>query len=233
MDYFYCRPENIEGKELVLDGDEFSHLVHVMRKNAGEEIRVVDGKGTAYDVRLGELKKHAVRCAILRSEKQHHEPPRSVSLAVGVLKNPSKFDFLVEKAVELGVTEIIPLRSERAIARHARSDRWQKLALAAMKQCGRSFLPQVRELTPLEDLLADGSRFDLSLVAHEGAEGAGDAGIDKPAVRTVRVLIGPEGGFSESEIGAALEAGYKLLYFGNRRLRSETAAIAACVKLLV
>jgi 16S rRNA (uracil1498-N3)-methyltransferase len=233
MDYFYCPPGNVAGNELLVEGDEFSHLVHVMRKTEGDEIRVVDGKGNAYDVRLGELRKHTVRCAILRSEERHHEPSREVTLAVGVLKNPSKFDFIVEKATELGVKEIIPLLSERGIARHAKTGRWQKLALAAMKQCGRAYLPLVRELTPFDKLIVGHAQFDLSLVAHEGAEGAGDPGLGNHDYRSVGVLVGPEGGFSESEISRAVALGWKLLYFGERRLRSETAAVAACVKLLV
>src|SRR5437879_6145287 len=142
MDYFYTPPKNISTDSLVLDGEEFAHLIHVMRKNEGDEIRVVDGMGTAYDVRLGAVKKHMVRCNILRTLPNHHEPSRSVTLAVGILKNPSKFDFLVEKATEIGVHEIVPLQTERTIPGHAKVDRWQKLALAAMKQCGRSYLPQ-------------------------------------------------------------------------------------------
>src|SRR5207237_291502 len=157
----------ISKDSLLLDGEEFSHLVHVMRKKEGDEIRVVDGMGTAYDVQLGAVTKHMVRCGILETHSHHHEPSRLVTLGVGVLKNPSKFDFLVEKSTELGVHEIIPLQTERTIPHHAKVERWQKLALAAMKQCGRSYLPIVRTLTTLDELITQRDRFALRLIAHE------------------------------------------------------------------
>lgn len=234
MDYFYCPPENITPTSLVIDGDEFSHLVHVMRGKEGDEIRVVDGKGTAYDVRLGEIKKRMVQATIHHTYQLHHEPGIDVTIAVGLLKNPSKFDFLVEKATELGVRTIIPLVTERTISRHAKSDRWQKLALAAMKQCGRAYLPQVRGTTTLEELLSDSSGTMLKFVAHEKASGAQSARLPVfPPGSAVTFLVGPEGGFSDREIGLAQQAGYLLLYLGERRMRTETAATALATLALI
>ena len=228
MDYFYCPPEKILSDELIIDGEEFSHLVHVMRKKEGDDIRVVDGRGTAYDVRLGGLKKKMVSCTILRVHHNHHEPSVAVTLAVGVLKNPSKFDFLVEKVAELGVKEIIPLKTERTISNHAKTDRWQKLALAAMKQCGRSYLPIVKELITLDDFLEHPASFEVKLFAHEKTT---DATSINPqhikAAISVAVLIGPEGGFTDEEAEHCFKAGYRPLYFGERKLRTETAAILA------
>lgn len=228
MDYFYCTPENISKKTVIIDGEEFSHLTHVMRKKAGDEIRVVDGLGTAYDVSLTEIKKKAALGIILKSYPNHNEPNISVTLAVGILKNPYKFDFLVEKVTEIGVREIIPLLTERTITKHAKVDRWQKLAIAAMKQCGRSYLPLVRELTTLSDLLKSNLKFDINLIAHQESE------LSKPfqniSVSTqkfVLILIGPEGGFSDNEFEKCIANGFKHLYLGNRRLRTETAAILA------
>src|SRR6266849_9110296 len=98
MDYFFAPPEKISNDVVVVDGAEFAHLVHVMRKKEGDVIRVVDGLGRAYDCRLGEMRKHMVRGTIYQTYENHNEPAIDVTLAVGILKNPSKFDFLVEKA---------------------------------------------------------------------------------------------------------------------------------------
>jgi 16S rRNA (uracil1498-N3)-methyltransferase len=234
MDYFYCPPGKISKSSLLIDGDEYAHLVHVMRKKEGDQIRVVDGAGTAYDVRLGVLKKHMVEAAILRVLHNHNEPSVSVTLAVGILKNPSKFDFLVEKATELGVRQIVPLITQRTIPNHAKVERWQKLALAAMKQCGRSYLPAVSKLMTLDELLSQRDRFDLTLIAHEQPEGS--ANVEKLLARkhqSVLIVIGPEGGFDDDEVEHCRQAGFHHLYFGERRLRTETAAIVATSIVLV
>lgn len=235
MDYFYCPPEKISSDSLLIDGDEYAHLAHVMRKKQGDEVCIVDGVGNAYDVQLGEFKKHEVVAAIRQIHRHHHEPSIEVTLAVGILKNPSKFDFLVEKVSEIGVKEIIPLLTERTIPRHAKIDRWQKLALAAMKQSGRSYLPGVRKLTTLEELLSECHRFDLKIIAHEKASGAPDLeAIYSPQRHAVLIVVGPEGGFSDGELTLFLQSGFHLLHFGNRRLRTETAAIvAASFSLLI
>ncbi|MBA4312827.1 MAG: hypothetical protein C0417_09380 [Chlorobiaceae bacterium] len=233
MDYFYSPPKNISAKEVVIDGDEFAHLTHVMRKNTDDIIRVVDGLGTAYDVQLTEIKKKTAHGAILQTYQQHNEPAIDLTIAVGILKNPSKFDYLVEKATELGVKKIIPLTTERTIPSHAKIDRWQKLALAAMKQCGRSYLPKVKELIDLNDLLNEQESYTTKLIAHENPiVKTKSSDVIIQSEKSGIVLIGPEGGFGDEEISLAENAGYSILYLGERRLRTETAAIVAVAKLI-
>jgi 16S rRNA (uracil1498-N3)-methyltransferase len=232
MDYFYCPPENIRSTSLTIDGEEFAHLVHVMRAKEGDEIRVVDGKGTAYDVRLGEIRKKMVEGTIHHVERNHNEPPFALTLAVGVLKNPSKFDFLVEKATELGVRTIIPMSTSRTLPHHAKGDRWQKLALAAMKQCGRSYLPEVRQLTAFDDVVRSGADAEARFIAHEQEIDGAAMGVSPVREGTsVIVLVGPEGGFTDEEILRAKNEGYVPVYLGERRLRTETAAIVVCASL--
>lgn len=233
MDYFYSPPENISAKEVIIDGDEYAYLTHVMRKTTNDTIRVVNGLGTAYDVQLTEIKKKTAHGAILQIYQQYNEPAIDLTIAVGILKNPSKFDFLVEKATELGVKQIIPLTTGRTIPSHAKIDRWQKLALAAMKQCGRSFLPKVTELISLNDLFKTEDSYTIKLIAHESPlvkTKSSDVVIQSG--KSAIVLIGPEGGFSDNEILIAEKAGYSILYLGERRLRTETAAIVATAKLI-
>jgi len=234
MDYFYSPPHNILGTTFIIEGEEFSHLVHVMRKKEGDEIRIVDGEGNAFDARIEAIKKKTAHGTIVRTYIKHNEPPVGVTLAVGVLKNPSKFDFLVEKVTELGVRRIIPLLSERTIPSHAKVDRWQKLALAAMKQSGRSYLPRIGELTRLEDIFVHEKQFDLKMIAHEKAESA--QMFPRTIVRdakSVLVIVGPEGGFSDGEVAQCMENQFHPVYFGARRLRTETAAIVAATLALI
>jgi len=226
MDYFYSPPQNISGTSFMIDGEEFSHLVHVMRKKEGDEIRIVDGEGRAYDARIDEIKKKTARGSIFQVHAKHNEPHVDVTLGVGVLKNPSKFDFLVEKVTELGVRRIIPLLTERTIPSHAKLDRWQKLALAAMKQSGRSYLPRVDELTRLNDLIATPANYDVKIVAHEKAEATQIFPTMKIRdAQSVLILVGPEGGFSDQEMQRCGEFQFQQVSLGERRLRTETAAV--------
>jgi 16S rRNA (uracil1498-N3)-methyltransferase len=233
MDNFYCPPEKISAGSVLIDGEEFSHLIHVMRKKIGDEIGVVDGEGTLHEVTLEEVREKQARGKITATSRNHLEPTTRLTLAVGILKNPSRFDFLVEKVTELGVKEIIPLETDRTIPSHAKTDRWQKLALAAMKQCGRAYLPRVRELTPLARVRDDFDKFDRTLVAHEQVEStvslrtvAGDGR------SSILVLVGPEGGFSEEEIQMCVSMGCTAFSLGQRRLRTETAAITVAAQIL-
>jgi 16S rRNA (uracil1498-N3)-methyltransferase len=230
MDYFYCT--RITADSFTIDGEEASHLLHVMRKKEGDEIRLVDGLGTAYDARIESVAKHAASGSVLRSYAGHHEPALRLTLAVGLLKNPSKFDFIVEKVTELGVYEIIPLSTERTIPSHDKSDRWQKLALAAMKQSGRSFLPHVHPVRSLKELLADPRPFDRKLIAHERPlDGAPTPAFLSTA--SAVILVGPEGGFSDAEVEAAAAAGYRPWYLGERRLRTETASVVTVAQAIL
>ena len=133
MEYFFTPPELISGRTLTIEGDEFSHLTHVMRKKSGDIVRVADGAGTAYEVTITDIRKRLALCAITGTFQRLNEPEIDVTAGVAILKNSSKFDFIVEKLTELGVNTIVPFTTERTIPRHAKSDRWRKLALAAMK----------------------------------------------------------------------------------------------------
>jgi len=236
MDTFYCPPSGISGDTLEIGGGEFAHLAHVMRKKEGDALMVVDGRGNAYESIISAIDKRSARCRVVRTHPRFNEPDLRVTLAAGILKNPSKFDFIVEKSTELGVYAVIPLKTERTIPGGGKSERWRKLALAAMKQCGRSVWPEVRELTTLGALLDESGNYDLKLVAHERAEGDAKAmprpGDRAQAVKNVLVLVGPEGGFSGEEISLCRGSGFETVYLGARRLRTETAAIASLALLL-
>jgi 16S rRNA (uracil1498-N3)-methyltransferase len=233
MEYFYTPQSLIGEQDLVIDGDEFSHLTHVMRRKVGDRIMVVDGAGTMLTAVITTVGRQEARCAIEQRSRRTHEPALSMTLAVGLLKNPASFDFLVEKATELGAAAIVPMITERTIPRHARTDRWQKLALAAMKQSGRCVLPRIHEPMDFGSVMLQVTA-ELKLIAHERVE--------RPDVRTVvrgeipsscLVCIGPEGGFSDGEIEIARRARCVPVSLGPRRLRTETAAVAALALALL
>jgi len=231
MDYFYTLPEQIQGDTLSITGAEFSHLTHVMRKKPGDIIGVVDGTGNSYVVTIKEIVHRAAMCAIQSHAIRPGEPVARLHLAVGILKNSSRFDYLVEKATEIGVETITPLLTERTIPRHAKTDRWQKIALAAMKQSGRSVLPRLAELASLPDFLAGAPPDALRLIPHSNGKGAPLSGT--PAGNQVVVCIGPEGGFTEEEIDLATASGFTTVSLGPLRLRTETAALVVAARILV
>jgi 16S rRNA (uracil1498-N3)-methyltransferase len=234
MEYFYVPPHAIRGNTVEIVGEEQNHLVHVMRRGPGDGIRVVDGLGNAYDVTLTRIKKKIALGTITRHLSNHNEPDLTVHVAVGVLKNPSKFDFLVEKVTELGVKKIIPLATERSIPKQAKVGRWQKLALAAMKQCGRSYLPKVEELKTLSNVLQGVHSYGCAVVCHETTKDARQiSDVCRLNSEPILLLIGPEGGFSEEEFQLCREAGCVAASLGNRRLRTETAAIVAATLALL
>jgi 16S rRNA (uracil1498-N3)-methyltransferase len=151
---------------------------------------------------------------------------------VGLLKQTARFDTLVEKCTELGVFSIAPLITERTIARGARSDRWHKIALAAMKQSGRSLLPAILQPVAFQEFLQSLEPGSDRLIAHE-AVSSPTLTVHTAQLRPrAYVCIGPEGGFSEGEIREALKAGFTTVGMGRRRLRTETAAIVAVAHLL-
>lgn len=228
MEYFYTPPHLITSHKLTIDGEEFVHLTHVMRKKQGDSIRVVNGVGTTYDATIVEVSKHIARCEILKVHTRLNEPELDVTLGVAILKNASKFDFLVEKVTELGVNAIVPLITSRAIPRHAKTDRLQKLALAAMKQSGRCVLPAVKELTGFPEFVQSAQPGSLRIIPHEQIESPTLAHVlQGKEFRSAILCVGPEGGFTDDEVILAESAGFQPVSLGVRRLRTETAAIIA------
>ncbi len=230
MDCFFADPADIHGAVLLLKGDEQKHLTRVLRKRVGDHVLVTDGNDRLFEVVIRNLDGTHVECEILDVQERVNEPKVEVTLAVSLLKNPARLDFLVEKATELGVRSIIPMRSERTIPQHEKHNRLEKIALAAMKQCGRSYLPKIHLLSTFKTVVEHAGEFDLRLIPHEKTEQSQFVGAvmkHHPDARKVLVVIGPEGGFTDDELSRAAASGFVPLSLGPRRLRSETAAISA------
>jgi 16S rRNA (uracil1498-N3)-methyltransferase len=234
MEYFYAQSNDINQHEITLRGDESKHLARVLRKKEGEAVFITDGNGRMFEAVIEKIGSSTAVCRIEAVHEEYNETKPSITLAVSPLKNPGRFDFLIEKVTELGVCRIIPLLSERTISRRDKQERLQKIALAAMKQCGRSRLPEITPVVKFDELLKTKNNFELACIPHEQVEtGKTLHSILKnyTSLKTVLIMIGPEGGFSEAEIQKAEEAGCIPLSLGVRRLRTETAAIAAVCAL--
>ncbi len=231
---FYAPLPCFADSRIVLPEGEARHAVRVLRMRVGDEITVVDGEGGWYRGALAEASPEKAVVEIAETRREVGEPRRRVVLALGVLHHRDRFEVAVEKAVELGATGIVPLRSARAAPGKLRQPRLETIVLAAMKQSLRSRLPHVYDEHDLESTLSLVPDAHV-LVAHEGASeartpaevvGTGDA-------RPIVVLIGPEGGFTDGEVDAAVAAGAEVVSLGPRRLRAETAATTALADLML
>ncbi|MGB2867210.1 MAG: RsmE family RNA methyltransferase [Bacteroidota bacterium] len=230
MEYFYVQHDDVHGGTLMLRGEEFRHLARVLRKSAGDRIQVTDGDDTMFEAVIRSIDRTHAECEIVETRMRANEPRIDVTLAVSLLKNPARFDFLLEKATELGARSIIPLICERTIPKHEKHDRLEKIAIAAMKQSGRCYLPKVFELAFFESLVGSAGAYSLRLIPHEKTEQSQFVGSvlqHHTNVKSALIMIGPEGGFTDHELELASLNKFVPISLGPRRLRSETAAISA------
>lgn len=238
-EFFYAAPAQIAGTEVQLVGAEHEHCARVLRKTVGEALTVVDGKGHAFDGVILGVEKKRTRVRIVHRRERVGEPRARLTLAQAVPKG-NRFDWLVEKGTETGVDAFIPLLCERSemTASSARRERWRRLALAAMKQSCRTVLPAVASAQSVEKLCAAVQQYDFSLLAHEERAELNAttlweklAPYKDHAARGL-LLVGPEGGFSDSELEMARRANIQFVSFGPRRLRAETGGLVASTLVL-
>jgi 16S rRNA (uracil1498-N3)-methyltransferase len=230
MDYFYVDPKDVHDRVALIRGEEFRHLSRVVRKKAGEHVMLVDGADTSYEAVIRLIDRIHAECEILSTHHRANEPRIDITLAVSLLRNPARFDVLVEKATELGVRSIVPLLCERTVPKSDKHGRLEKIALSALKQCGRSFLPRIRPLTSFDSLLEEALEYSLRLIPHEKTEQSqfiGSVLQHHPDLKSVLIVIGPEGGFTDEEVALSGVKGFIPISLGPRRLRAETAAISA------
>ncbi len=210
--------------DFTIEGEEAGHISRVLRKKVGDIFEVTDGTGKGYKAEIVEIGKNDISAKILEEIKGDFEIKTRVHLAVAPTKNIDRFEWIIEKAVELGVSEITPILCDRSERKIVNIERMNKLALSAMKQSGRFYLPKVNELVKLEKFKTDSV---LKLIAHcEESEIKNELN-QLPITKSVTILIGPEGDFSPKEIEKAKLDNYLPISLGKSRLRTETAAIYA------
>lgn len=215
--------------EITLTGESSRYLNSVLRARRGDSLVLFDPSGEHFEGDVSSVSRTKVEVRIISSLGKIKEPGDGVILALGLLKG-AKMDLVIQKAVELGVSGIVPLKTRRTVVKETRKlERWQKIALEAARQSGRPTPPPVEEPVSLEDYI-EGATGSLSGVVFYEGEGLapitdgdlpGDSGLNHI------VAVGPEGGFAPEEVELMVKAGLKPRTLGGNILRAETAAIAA------
>lgn len=210
----------------VMSTEESKHIIRVLRMNAGDMIGILDGKGNQYSCEITDP--NPKKCTVTIKEKQYFPAPKSsIHIAVGPTKQMDRLEWFLEKATEIGITEVTLFTSDNSERIKLNEDRLQKKLISAMKQSKRYHLPKLNTIISFQELLAN---HPSGLIAH-CYEGIKDGIAKHHADLDGPILIGPEGDFSESEVKLALDQGYKPITLGNNRLRTETAALYACMQL--
>lgn len=229
MQIFYA--PGIEGDTYILDEKESRHCIKVLRMTAGTMVRVIDGKGNLYEGVIDNP--DPKRCSILLNnvitgfEKRNYR----LHIAISPVKNQDRFEWFVEKSVEIGIDEITPLICKNTEKQRVNPSRLNSIIISAMKQSLKAGMTLLNEATSFENFISKdqaGSR----LFGHCRATGKRSK-IDQEYKKgeDAVIMIGPEGDFSDNEIGLALKQGFHPVHFGNSRLRTETAGIAACYSI--
>jgi 16S rRNA (uracil1498-N3)-methyltransferase len=229
MRRFYADPRQFHQKTVTLDPEETFHLARVLRLGVGARVEVCDGQGGNFVAQVTSLEPRGATLRILKKKAFWGESPLPLVLGIGLAKGEA-LDEAIRQATEMGVSRIFPFISERSerlpaerVAR--RQGRWQRLARESIKSCQRSLLPQIEPACDFLQAL-EGPE-EVKLIFWEEERGGGlKSFLQLPRPRDVRILIGPEGGFSPQEAARAREAGFHVVSLGPRRLKVATAALA-------
>lgn len=225
------------GERCELDPDESHHLIHVMRAKPGERVALFDGRGHEADAQVVEVGRRHATLEVIATRESDVEPRLKLTIACAPPRS-NRMDFLVEKCAELGVTRLVPLLTERGVVDPERRmtnqlRRWRRAAIEAAKQCGSARLMQIHEPTTLnalfDEVLPDSDR----LVASPSCNTLQWRELQLACAGEATVLIGPEGGFTDDELRAAVKHRFKPFSLGPHVLRVETAAIAAAAVMLI
>ena len=233
MHHFFVTPEQVKEETIIIDGSDVNHNKNVLRMKIGEELEISDGNNKKYLCEIASMTADEV-CAMIKQELiVDTELPSKIYLFQGLPKS-DKMELIVQKAVELGVYEIIPVATKRAVVKlddkkaSKKIERWQAIAESGAKQSGRNVIPEVKKVMAFKDAVQYAKSLDVLLVPYELAEGMSETKALISAIRpgqSVGFFIGPEGGFETSEVEYAVENGAKAITLGKRILRTETAGL--------
>lgn len=218
-----------EKANLILDDATSRHIVQVLRMQIGEHVALTNGKGMRADVTIADHDKR--KCEVYVEKVETFEPRKpSLHLAVAFTKNKNRNEWLLEKATEIGVATIIPLQTERSERDKFRFDRMHSILQAAIIQSQQFYKPTLEDLSPLDNVIDQYKNVPQKLVAHclDNDDKMSVMDVLEKDKETL-LLIGPEGDFTEEEIMSLTSFGFKAVSLGNTRLRTETAAVTACV----
>jgi 16S rRNA (uracil1498-N3)-methyltransferase len=226
MQIFYA--PGITGNSWVLDEKESRHCIRVLRMTEGSPVKVIDGKGNLYEGVISNADQRKCEITINNIIRDFEKRYYRLHIAISPVKNTERFEWFVEKSVEIGIDEITPIICKNTEKQRINPERIKNIIISAMKQSLKAGITILNEVVSFEDfLIKEGS--GKKLIAHCSSAGA-RVKIDQEYSKgdDAVILIGPEGDFSDSEISRARAAGFKPILLGNSRLRTETAGIAAC-----
>ena len=242
MHHFFVRPEQISGKEAYIEGPDWNHAANVLRVRPGEQVLLSAGEDWDYLCTVREVDRAGQRVllSVLEENRDTRELPVKISLYQGLPKS-DKMELIIQKAVELGAARVIPVETARCVVKldrkkaESKRSRWQAISESAAKQSGRSMIPEVAMPMPFAAALKEAADSDIRLIPYENAEGMERTRRILESVvpgQKIAVFIGPEGGFEETEIRQAEEAGFEAVTLGKRILRTETAGFVVLSLLM-
>lgn len=234
MYQFFVQPSQIQENRVVITGSDVNHIKNVLRMKPGEEIAISNGiDGREYRCAIEQFTEDGIICTLRFIKEEGTELPSKIYLFQGLPK-ADKMELIIQKAVELGVYEIIPVAAARSVVRldekkaKSKRERWQGIAQAAAKQSKRSIIPEVKAVMSMKEAVDYAGQLDVRLIPYELAD---DMSKTKELIENIEpgesvgIFIGPEGGFEEKEIASALEKGIYPITLGKRILRTETASL--------
>lgn len=237
MKHFFTKPENIivkEGKSFVsITGSDVNHIKNVLRMKESDELLISDGLGNDYACQISSITDDEIFCEVVSKEYSYSELQSKIYLFQGLPKS-DKFEHIIQKSVELGVYEIIPVALSRCVVKYddkkskSKVERWQKISESAAKQSRRAIIPNVHDVVTLDEALRIAKDIDVKLIPYENfkdLKGTKEIINNIKPGNSIAIIVGPEGGLAEEEVKKANEAGFKNISLGSRILRTETAPL--------
>ena len=240
MRHFFVSPEQVREEKIYVEGSDVNHMKNVLRMKLHEKAEISDGESRTYLCEVEAYEEDVAVLHILEEMEADTEPASKLYLFQGLPKS-DKMELIVQKAVELGVYQVIPVAMKRSVVRlddkkaAKKADRWNSIAESAAKQAGRSRIPEVTMPLSYKEALKMAEELDVTLLPYELA---GGMEVTREVIRQIKsgqsvgIFIGPEGGFEPEEVDAAVSMGAKVITLGRRILRTETAGLATLAVLM-
>jgi len=225
--FFITNEDSVSGGLVKIMSEELVHqMANVLRFRVGEKVVLLDGEGDEHEVEILEISKKFVNCRVIEKKVCDGEPSIKIVLYQAMTKNPERFEFVLQKGTEVGVSEFVPLITARTERQSLNKiDRLGRILKEAAEQSCRGIVPVLREVTEFKKLLKDKPAGMCILADPSGGRGLKEVCLEIKAGDVVNIFIGPEGGLTEAEVEGAKEAGFEVVNLGKRILRAETAGM--------
>lgn len=240
MSIFYVKNEQINGEDAYIEGEDVRHIKDVLRYAVNDNLDICDENGVKYITKINNMAKEKISLKILEVSEETSEPSINITLFQGLPKS-DKLEMIIQKCTELGVSEIVPVITDRVIVKideksaSKKVERWNKIALEAGKQSGRQKIPKIKNINNLKNLIENISKYDILLLPYECEKEITLKSVLRNLdtnVKNIAIMIGPEGGFSENDLKLLDLPNVKKVTLGPRILRTETAGLATVAMVL-